>query len=90
LSDSSVAMPCLSAPCSNIESIPTANKIELEVKWSEKAGAKRVITDEDAELEVGGESVSLPYHVCLSELLRAPEFSLRSALACKAPGRPDP
>jgi hypothetical protein len=51
------------------DSVPTANKIEIEVKWSEKAGTKRVITDEDAELEVGGETVGLPYHVCLSELL---------------------
>jgi hypothetical protein len=51
------------------ESVPAAGKIEIEVKWSEKAGAKRVITDEDAEMTIGSETYSLPYHVCLSELL---------------------
>jgi hypothetical protein len=51
------------------EQLANAHEIELEVKWSEKAGTKRVITDEDAELAVGAESWSLPYQVCLSELL---------------------
>jgi hypothetical protein len=51
------------------EAVATADKIEIEVKWSEKAGTKRVLTDEDAEITVGGETSSLPYHVCLSELL---------------------
>jgi hypothetical protein len=51
------------------DAVATADKIELEVKWTEKAGAKRVLTDEDAEIIVGGETSSLPYHVCLSELL---------------------
>jgi hypothetical protein len=51
------------------ESVASASKIEIEVKWSEKAGSKRVITDEDAEMQVGAETVALPYHVCLSELL---------------------
>ena len=51
------------------ETVETAGKIEIEVKWSEKAGAKRVITDGDAELIIGPESFSLPYHVCLSELI---------------------
>jgi hypothetical protein len=46
-----------------------ANKIEIEVKWSEKAGSKRVITDQDAEMGIGSETFNLPYHVCLSELL---------------------
>ena len=49
--------------------VATASKIEIEVKWSEKAGTKRVVTDGEAELDVGGESYALPYHVCLSELL---------------------
>ena len=48
------------------ESVATANKIELEVKWSEKAGTKRVITDEEAEMTIGQETFNLPYHVCLS------------------------
>jgi hypothetical protein len=51
------------------EPLANASEIELEVKWSEKAGTKRVITDEDAQLSVGAESWSLPYQVCLSELL---------------------
>ena len=51
------------------ETVETAPKIEIEVKWSEKAGSKRVLTDQDAELTVGAENFSLPYHVCLSELL---------------------
>jgi hypothetical protein len=51
------------------ERVDTASKIEIGVKWAEKAGAKRVITDEAAELQVGDDTVSLPYHVCLSELL---------------------
>jgi hypothetical protein len=28
-----------------------------------------VVTDEEAEMTVGGETSTLPYHVCLSELL---------------------
>jgi hypothetical protein len=51
------------------EQVGTANKIEIEVKWSEKAGSKRVITDEAAEMGIGAETFDLPYHVCLSELL---------------------
>jgi hypothetical protein len=51
------------------EPIENAKAIEIEVKWSEKAGAKRVVTDQPAELTVGSESWPLPYHPCLSELL---------------------
>src|SRR5262249_21141380 len=51
------------------EGLDSAPKIEIEVRWAEKAGAKRVVTDQDAELTVGSESVSLPYRVCLPELL---------------------
>jgi len=51
------------------ESVDSARKIEIEVKWTEKAGVRRVVTDQEAELTVGGETVNLPYHVCLSELL---------------------
>jgi hypothetical protein len=51
------------------DSVATASTIEIGVKWSEKAGSKRVITDEEAELGVGAETFALPYHVCLSELL---------------------
>jgi hypothetical protein len=54
------------------EPIAKASKIEIEVRWSEKAGTKRVVTTQAAELTVGqgaGESWELPYHPCLSELL---------------------
>lgn len=51
------------------DQVATANKIEIEVKWSEKAGTKRVITDQDAEMGIGAASFDLPYHICLSELL---------------------
>ena len=51
------------------DSVATAPKIEIEVKWSERAGAKRVVTEEDAELIIGDQTFGLPYHPCLSELL---------------------
>jgi hypothetical protein len=46
-----------------------AQRIDIEVKWSERAGVRRVVTGEDAELAVGSRSWGLPYQVCLSELL---------------------
>lgn len=49
--------------------IANASEIEIEVHWSEKAGTKRVLTDQAAELAVGQESWDLPYQPCLSELL---------------------
>jgi hypothetical protein len=49
--------------------VETAAAVEIEVRWSEKAGTKRVVTDQEAELAVGPQSWSLPYQVCLSELL---------------------
>jgi hypothetical protein len=51
------------------EGVATANKIEIEVTWSEKAGTKRVATNKEAGLTIGEETVDLPYHVCLSELI---------------------
>jgi hypothetical protein len=51
------------------DQVGTADKIEIEVKWAEKAGSKRVVTDGDAEMGIGAETFGLPYHVCLSELL---------------------
>jgi len=70
-------------------SVATANKIEIEVKWSDKAGTKRVVTTEDAEMEVGGETVALPYHICLSELLYGePLYRQRRAMwGLPLPGR---
>jgi hypothetical protein len=51
------------------ETLPKAEKIDLEVHWSEKAGVRRVVTESDAALIIKGDSFPLPYHVCLSELL---------------------
>jgi hypothetical protein len=49
--------------------IENATAIEIEVRWSEKAGTKRVVTDQPSELAVGNQSWPLPYQPCLSELL---------------------
>jgi len=63
------------------ETLPAANKLEIEVRWAEKAGVKRVLTDQDSELFVAAESYNLPYHVCLSELLfGAPLYKQRQVL----------
>jgi hypothetical protein len=51
------------------EPIENASAIEIEVRWSERAGTKRVVTDQESELTVGSQSWPLPYHPCLSELL---------------------
>jgi hypothetical protein len=51
------------------EQIAGATAIEIDVRWSEKAGTKRVVTDRPSELSIGGQSWELPYHPCLSELL---------------------
>lgn len=51
------------------DKLDTADRIDVEVKWSEKAGAKRVVTDAPAEMTIGAETFDLPYHPCLSELL---------------------
>jgi hypothetical protein len=67
--------------------LTAADKIEFEVRWAEKAGVKRIVTNEDAEMIVGDRSYYLPYHVCLSELLfGAPLYRQRQI----ALGLPDP
>jgi hypothetical protein len=69
------------------EELASASKVDLEVRWAERAGIRRVITDEESELFIGAESWALPYHVCLSELLYgAPLYRQRRALW----GLPDP
>ena len=71
------------------EPIATANEIEIEVRWSEKAGAKRVVTDQESEIAVGGQSWPLPYQPCLSELLYgAPLYRQRREMwGLPLPGR---
>jgi hypothetical protein len=63
------------------EELEKAEKFEVEVRWAERAGVRRVVTDEDAELIVGNTTASLPYHVCLSEwLYGAPLYKQRQLL----------
>ena len=64
------------------EPLVKADRIDIEVHWSAKAGVQRVVTDSDAELIVGRESFALPYQVCLSELLfGAPLYQQRRLMA---------
>jgi hypothetical protein len=62
-------------------SLATTDKIELEVRWAERAGVKRVVTDQDAELFVDGRDYALPYHPCLTELMfGAPIYKQRQVM----------
>jgi hypothetical protein len=47
----------------------TARELFIEVRWSQRAGVRRVVTTQDAELSTKDKSWSLPYHVCLSDFL---------------------
>jgi hypothetical protein len=49
--------------------VASADHIEIQASWSERAGVRRVVTDRDAELIIGPRSWALPYQACLSELL---------------------
>lgn len=71
------------------DKIMSADRVELEVRWSEKAGVRRVVTTEDASIGVGRDMESLPYHVCLSELLfGAPLYQTRRQLLGLSPLAP--
>ncbi len=84
------------------DQLTNASEIEIEVKWAEKAGTKRVITEGDSEIAVGNMSWGLPYHPCLSELLYGePLYRQRRAIwglaaadaqgaDCPTPVRPPP
>jgi hypothetical protein len=68
-----------------------APAIELEVKWAQKAGVKRVVTTDDARLMVGQKSWYLPYHVCLSDMLFGEElYDTRRVFLQLPPPRPNP
>ncbi len=56
------------------EEVQKASALELEVRWSEKAGVKRVVTTEAAVLGADAKSFDLPYHVCLSDFLFGEEL----------------
>jgi hypothetical protein len=52
------------------EPLAKAERVEIEVHWSEKAGVRRVVTNTDAAIYLPGQpAFPLPYHVCLSEIL---------------------
>jgi hypothetical protein len=65
-----------------------ADRIDLEVYWAQKAGIRRVATDTDAQVVVGRESWTLPYHVCLSELLFGEPLYQRRRVALSLPDLP--
>jgi hypothetical protein len=63
------------------DELATTDKVVFEVRWAERAGVKRIVTDQDAEMIIDGRSYYLPYHVCLSELLfGAPLYKQRQLL----------
>jgi hypothetical protein len=63
------------------EKLLAAPRVELQVKWAEKAGVRRVVTEEDAQITYGERTGYLPYHICLSELLfGAPLYKTRREL----------
>lgn len=51
------------------DDLKSATKIELTVRWSERAENRFVVMTEDAELSLGKEDYALPYHHCLSALI---------------------
>jgi len=63
------------------EPLVKAARVEIEVRWAERAGVRRVLTDENAEILVGDESWSLAFHPCLNDLLfGAPLYHTRRDL----------
>jgi len=67
------------------EELDGASRIDIEVRWAEKAGVRRVVTEEDAEIGVARSSWRLPYHVCLSELLYGEQLYRRRREALGLP-----
>lgn len=74
------------------DDVMKAERVEIEVRWSEKAGVRRVVTTEDAAIGVGGRDMKpLPYHICLSELLfGGPLYQTRRQLLGLSPLGPVP
>ena len=46
-----------------------AKHVDVEITWARKAGVKRALTDKDGHLFLDGKSYSLPYHVCVGDLI---------------------
>jgi hypothetical protein len=73
------------------EKLMKSQRIDLQVKWAEKAGVRRVVTTEDAQVTFDGTTAFLPYHICLSELLfGAPLYKTRRDLLGLPPLGPPP
>jgi hypothetical protein len=69
------------------EQLATTDKFEIEVRWAERAGVRRVVTDQPSVLYIGNESWDLPYQACLSDWLYGePLYRQRRALF----GLPEP
>lgn len=68
----------------------SAPAVEIEVRWAEKAGVKRVVTTDDARVMAGSKSWYLPYHVCLSDMLFGEElYDTRRVFLQLPPPRPN-
>lgn len=66
--------------------LTAASKVEVRVKWAEKAGVRRVVTTEDPQITYGTTTKYLPYHICLSELFfGAPLYRTRREMLGIAP-----
>ena len=69
--------------------LPKATSVQVEVRWSDRGGLRRVVTNESAILTVGARTTDLPYHVCLSDLLFGePIYRQRRQLLGLAPRPP--
>jgi hypothetical protein len=67
----------------------SAERVELEVRWSQKAGVRRVVTTEGASIATADDSWYLPYHVCLSDLLFGEDlYKTRRAFLQLPPAKP--
>jgi hypothetical protein len=71
------------------EEVQKADSVELEVRWSKRAGVKRVVTEESAVVAAGGKSWDLPYQVCLSDFVYGEDLynTRRVVLQLPAPPR---
>lgn len=68
------------------DDLAKSDRVAVNVRWSEKAGVRRVVTNESASLAYGRETHELPYHICLSELLfGAPLYQTRRELLGLSP-----
>jgi hypothetical protein len=72
------------------EPLMKARRVEVEAQWAEKAAVRRVVTTKPVEISAGDDSWSLPYQVCLSDLLFGASLykTRREMLGLPPPGPP--